>query len=128
MGGNATTREVLLPIQRRCGKRDGGLTLGDNGTCLGDLLRAGAVLEPGNDGGLGSNPCTRQAHLVGEVGSLERGNDLAGVDPIALVDLHIGNATTDLEPQIDLADVDVALQDDNAAVIGSKAKQSAPRC
>jgi hypothetical protein len=37
-------------------------------------------------------------------------------------DLHLSDAATDLESQIDLPDVDVALQDDDAAVVGSKAR------
>jgi hypothetical protein len=64
---------------------------------LGNLLRPGTILEPRNDGGLSSHPSTRQAHLVGKVGLVKRGDDLAGVDPIALIDLHIGNSASDLE-------------------------------
>ena len=54
------------------------------------------------------------------------GNDLAGLHAIPLIDLHLGNATANPKRQVDLPDVDVALQYENTAFLRAKAESTAP--
>ncbi len=51
-----------------------------------------------------------ELQLIGEVAFVERGDDLTGCDGVALVDGEGFDAAVDLECEIDLADVDIALE------------------
>jgi hypothetical protein len=122
VGREALFREFRLALQCDLGKRDGGFTVGNHVSRLGDLLRPGAVDEPREYSSLGGYACAGKPHVVSKVGLVEHGHDLPSVDPITLVDPHLGDPASHLEAQIELADVDIALQDHDATVSRTKEK------
>ena len=97
-----------IVVLSRAGQR--GPALGNLGMSFGDLFGPRAMFEPGQRGrrvftlGLG------HLHVVLKVALVERGNHRAGVDVIPFVDGQRFDAAGDLERQVDLANVDVAIQ------------------
>ena len=95
----------------------GGLPLGDRGLGLGDLLGTRAMLEPLEDRFQIVAPGTGQPQLVVEVALVEGREHLTGLHRIALVDGERLDPPLHLEREVDLANIDVALEDQPAVVL-----------
>jgi hypothetical protein len=76
------------------------------------------MFELGQGGGGVVTASAYQLHVVQEVPFVEGRQDLTGGDCVSLVDGQIGDSSVDLERQVDLADVDVALQDEPPFALG----------
>ena len=102
-------------IDRRFGIDGRGLALGDGGLGLRDLLRPIACLELGEIGGGLIGLRAQLAQRVLEIDLVERGEFLALLHARALVDVERREAAGDLEADIDLPHLDIALQDERSA-------------
>ncbi len=82
--------------------------------------------QPGQVGGGVVAAGARQQQLVREVAFVERGDDLTGAGLVALVDGQGFDSPVNLECEIDLADIDVALEDELGVFLRRCVREDVP--
>ena len=111
--GNASRANQLLgagPVCLGTGQRR--LPVGSLGPGLGDFLRPRAMLQSRQVGGRVVPPGTGGLQLIVEIALVEAGHDLPGCHRVSLVHREGFDPSLNLEGQIHLPDIDVALENE----------------